>query len=636
MNSLSKILIVDDEPRLCDSMKILLNSQNYNVQTAENGTEGIGYLSKNTFDLALLDVGLPDMSGYRIVDEIMGHNPDTAIIMLTGNASVETAIQAVKKNVYDFLRKPVEPDSLLKTVKKALENKQLQSNLKESEFRFRQLSEATWEGIIIHDHGILHHANQQFYDMFGYSSKDLIQKEIFTTLIVSNSLTPLETNQASGKTKTYEATGIKKNGTEFPFEVRIKQINYYGQSATVASIRDLTERKQAEAERLKLQKKLSKINTMEALGLMAGNVAHDLNNILSGIVSYPELLLMDLPPDSKLIKPLKTIQSSGERASAIVSELMSIARISTIEKQPYSLNLAIEEYLHSLEHYELKIKYPEININTEIESDLMNIYCSPIHIGKILMNLVQNAAESIGVKGTITITTKNQYTEEPVFYKHLSGDLVVLTISDDGPGIEPKDLEKIFEPFYSKKVLGRSGTGLGLSVVWNAINNHKGFIELISNKNKTSFDMYFNATSDKTYQNKEEALIENYMGKGESILVVDDQKNQREIALQLLTKLGYRVTVAESGEKAVQYLENNSVDLILLDMIMEPGINGLETFKKIKKIHPDQKAIIASGYSENKHVKEAQALGAGQYIKKPYTLAGIGLAIRNKIENNVS
>jgi two-component system cell cycle sensor histidine kinase/response regulator CckA len=639
MNSPPKILVVDDEPRLCDSMKILLSSEGYYVQTAKNGAEGIACLKNNGFDLALLDIGLPDMDGYQVVDKIMEHDPDIIIIMLTGNACLETAIQAVKKGVYDFLRKPVEPEVLLKTAKKALEQQQLQTNLKESEFRFRQLAEATWEGIAIHDHGILHHANHQFYDMFGYRPEDLIKKQIYTHLIVPNSLRPLKTHQASYEINTYEAKGIKKNGTQFPIEIRTKQIIFYGQSATVASVRDITERKQAEEEHLILQKKLAKANTMEALGLMAGSVAHDLNNILSGIISYPELILMDLPPDSKLAKPLKTIKNSGERAAAVVSDLMSIARISTTEKIPYNLNPIINEYLHSPECHELKTRYPEITIQTNIEPDLMNIYCSPIHINKVLMNLVQNAAESMGKNGTITISTKtitistkNFNTEGSVIDKYLSGDLVTLSVVDDGPGINKKDMDRIFEPFYTKKIMGRSGTGLGLSVVWNTLKDHKGHIEVSSDSGQTRFELFFQATRDKTYQNKEEVLIENYTGSGESILVVDDQKNQREIASELLTRLGYKVNTVTSGEEAIQYLDNHTADVILLDMIMDPGINGLETYKRIKKKHPGQKAIIASGYSESEHVKDTQKLGAGQYIKKPYTLAGIGLAIRDEIK----
>lgn len=636
MNSPHKILIVDDEPRLCDSMGILLSSENYSVKTATSGTEAIECLNNNKFDIALLDIGLPDMDGYHIADNIIKHYPDTSIIMLTGNASVETAIQAVKKSVYDFFRKPVDPELLLKTVQKALEKKQLESNLKESEFRFRQLSEATWEGIAIHNNGVLVHANNQFYDMFGYSPEELMQKQAYAKLVVTDSLKPLKVDPASCKAIAYEGMGIKKNKTKFPIEIRTKRINYYGQLNTFAAIRDITERRNIEEERLKLQKKLSKVNAMEALGLMAGSVAHDLNNILSGIVSYPELILLDLPPDSKLVKPLKTIQKSGEKAAAVVADLMSIARVSTTVKQPHSLNLLIKEYLHSPEHSDLKTRYPDINIHTNLESDLMNIYCSPIHIGKILMNLVQNGAESIGKEGAITIATENLYAEKPVFKKNLSGDLVTLTISDNGPGIPEKDKDRIFEPFYSKKVMGRSGTGLGLSVVWNTINDHKGYIEVSSDKNKTSFTMYFEATRDKTYKNKEEFFIETFSGKGESILIVDDQKSQREIVSKLLEKLGYKANAVSSGEEAVQYIKNHSVDLILLDMIMEPGINGLETYKQIKKIKPEQKAIIASGYSENIYVKEAQKLGAGQYIKKPYTLKTIGQAIKDEIRKKVS
>ena len=195
-------------------------------------------------------------------------------------------------------------------------------------------------------------------------------------------------------------------------------------------------------------------------------------------------------------------------------------------------------------------------------------------------------------------------------------------------------MEKIFEPFYTKKIMGRSGTGLGMAVVWGTVKDHNGYIDAVSAEGKGStFSLYFPVTREVVAGKEETIRIEEYMGKGETILVVDDIKEQREIASRILKKLGYSVATVSSGEEAVDYMNGNSADILVLDMIMGTGIDGLDTYREILALHPGQKAIIASGFSETDRVKEAQKLGAGQYIKKPYTLEKIGLAAKKELEN---
>jgi len=212
------------------------------------------------------------------------------------------------------------------------------------------------------------------------------------------------------------------------------------------------------------------------------------------------------------------------------------------------------------------------------------------------------------------------------------GEYTVLKVSDDGSGISPEDLERIFEPFYTKKMMGRSGTGLGLAVVWNTVQDHKGYINVKSSERGTVFELYFPVTREEVAAEKEEVPLGDYLGHGEKILVVDDEERQREIAGGILTRLGYNAETVSSGEEAIEYVKTNPVDLILLDMVMPKGINGRKTYEEIIKIHPWQKAIIASGYAKTKEVDKAQELEAGKYIKKPYTLPKVGLAVKEELE----
>ena len=374
---------------------------------------------------------------------------------------------------------------------------------------------------------------------------------------------------------------------------------------------------------------------MEALGTLAGGVAHDLNNILSGIVSYPELLLMGLPDGSPLKKSVLTIQKSGERAAAIVQDLLTLARRGVVSKKVINLNTIINEYLTSPEHIRLAESHPEVKIITRLDGDALNIQGSPVHLSKTVMNLVSNAAEAMLKGGTMTISTENRYVDWPLggYDQVEKGDYVTLKVSDEGIGISKTDLERIFEPFYSKKVMGKSGTGLGMAVVWGTVKDHKGYIDVDSIEEKgTTFTLYFPVSRKEIEAEQLFISPESYRGRGESILIIDDAPEQQEIASKILEMLGYRVSSVSSGEEAIEYLKTHAVDLLLLDMIMEPGIDGYETYKRILEIHPEQKTVIASGFSETERVKAAQKLGAGSYIKKPYLLNKIAKAIRNELD----
>ena len=251
---------------------------------------------------------------------------------------------------------------------------------------------------------------------------------------------------------------------------------------------DVTERKLADLERKDLQAQLQRAQKMEAIGTLAGGVAHDLNNILSGIVSYPELLLMDLEKNSPLIKPILTIQKSGEKAAAIVQDLLTLARRGVAATEVVNLNNIISEYLLSPEHEKLLMDHPDIKVERQLEANLLNILGSPVHLSKTIMNLVSNAAEAMLDGGNIIVRTENRHEDKHknAFDDISRGDYVTITVADTGIGIPKEDIERIFEPFYTKKAMGRSGTGLGMAVVWGTVKDHRGFIDIQSEEGKGS------------------------------------------------------------------------------------------------------------------------------------------------------
>jgi len=627
------VLLIDDEPNFCTGLQLLLQAEGYEVKIAHTGQEALFQLEASRFDAVLLDLGLPDISGLDLAETLKVKYPDTAVIILTGCATLDSAIEALRGGVYDYLQKPTPTEQLLRTLAHGIEYKSLKRKLRNSEKRFRQLSRATWEGIIIYDKGTLLHANEQLCAMFGYSEEELLGRPIFDILLDRKTVktSPLQADQET--IGPFEATAIRKDGSTFPVEIRVKEIDYADRCAQVAAIRDISANKKALEQQMILQQQLAEARRMESLGLMAGSVAHDLNNIMSGILTYPELLLMDLPENFKYRKEIKMIRDAGKRAAAVVNDLLTLARGANSKKEVYNVNDLVSSYLGSVEYKELHARYPNLTILSEMEPDLANIRCSAVHVNKSLVNLVNNGAEAAADKGEIRIRTANRIltTAHRGYELIKPGEYVVLAVQDNGHGISEQDLPHIFEPFYSKKVLGRSGTGLGLAVVWNTVHDHGGFIDVETSPAGTTFSLYFPATTRQPDTALQKGTPNHSLGHGEQILVVDDQQNQLELASRLLGRLGYKVHTASSGEEAVEFIKKQPVDLVLLDMVMDPGINGCETFERIVRHNPAQKAIIISGYSSCMDIRRAKKLGINQFIKKPYTLHDLSQAVRHEI-----
>ncbi|MBU0943980.1 MAG: response regulator [Proteobacteria bacterium] len=419
----------------------------------------------------------------------------------------------------------------------------------------------------------------------------------------------------------------------------VKSLSRNLNSLSQQYIESLRSQEKMMLETQKMERELRQSQKMKALGLLAGGVAHDLNNILSGIVSYPQLLLLQLSEDSELRTPIVEIQRSGERAAAVVADLLTVARGVASKKEWCDLNALTREYLESPECVVLQKNYAEVFWSRQFCPEELPVICSPVHVKKALMNLVTNAVESVKEGGQIVVSTRREQrvAEEGQETGLLVSDYAVLQVHDNGPGIEEKDLEHIFEPFYSKKKMGRSGTGIGLTVVWNTMSDHDGQVKVSSNEEGSCFELYF-----PSYQGGERgqqvirAAAEDLQGNGESILVIDDEPQQRDLATRILGVYGYRVESVASGEEAVEFLRHQACDLLLLDMIMDPGLNGYETYRQILQIRPQQMAIIVSGFSESLNVEETKNLGATDFIRKPYSMETLARAVKGALEKKVA
>lgn len=530
-----------------------------------------------------------------------------------------------------------------KLLEEIRERKRAEDRLRVSEELYRSIVEHSHDGIVLidDDYRIIY-ANTEMTRITGYTAKESVGMDFREFIEESDRelVGDRYVMRRSGERvpQRYEFSVLRKDGEKRRVEIISTVIvDSAGVKKSIAQILDITEQRRATQEKRELAVQLQRAQKMEAIGTLAGGVAHDLNNILIGLVTYPELILMDLPDDSPLRKPVLTIQKAGERAAAIVQDLLTLARRGVASTEVVNVNGIVQSYLQSPEFENLKLHYPKAQVETRLDPELLNILGSRAQLSKTVMNLISNAAEAMPDGGKISISTENRYIDRPIrgYDQVAEGDYVIFSISDTGIGISPDDLERIFEPFYTKKVMGRSGTGLGTAVVWGAVKDHNGYIDVESIEGQgTTFSLFFPVTRKKLSSDAEMLKMEDYSGNGESILIVDDVEEQQGVAKNILKRLGYSVDAVSSGEEALAYMKELSADLIILDMIMEPGMDGLETYREILKLHPGQKALIVSGFSETERVRETQRLGAGAYVRKPYLMAKFGMAVRRELEKS--
>ncbi len=528
----------------------------------------------------------------------------------------------------------------IESIRDITDTKTTEKALQQSEARYRSIFENTGTCMVIVDEDMtLSYVNAEFEKLTGFDRNKIIgnrkwmefvHKEDMEWMVEQHKLRRIDKDLAK---RSYEFRLVHKDGDIRNVFLTADVIPWTQQS--VASLVDITELRKAEKRQKDLEERLQRSEKMEALGLLAGGVAHDINNVLGVLLGYSELILLHLDESSPLNPYVMKIMTAGKRTAAIIDDMLTLARRGVQTREVVNLNDLVEEFLKSPEFERIMAYHPRVRIKTKLAPATPNALGSPHQLIKTIMNLVSNAAEAMREGGGLTITTDHVYLDRPVDgYDTISkGDYIVIRVSDTGEGIPDHDLNRIFEPFYTKKVMGRSGTGLGLSVVWGTVKDHSGYIDVVSKKGKGStFSLYFPATNERRDDTNIPLSLQDYMGKGEAILVVDDVPDQRELTARMLAKLNYCVATVSNGEEACDFLRHNRTDLVVLDMIMYSGMDGLDTYQEILQIRPRQKAILVSGFSETDRVQKAQDMGAGTFVKKPYELERIGVAVRRELE----
>jgi len=510
-----------------------------------------------------------------------------------------------------------------------IERKRAEEALRKSEGSYQELFTSLLEGVgVVDEYEKIVYCNPAYARIFEEDGPESMIGTNLLQYVTPNQKEIIQQQTAHRKMRQssqYELGIVTANNNRKILHVSVSpRFNESGvYIGAFGNVVDITETK-------RLQELESRAQRLETAGTIAGQVAHDFNNLLAPLMAYPELIRDELPKDHPALAYLGAIETATAQIADINQQLLTLGRRGHYNQEPLNLNEIVLQASKGIEPLPDTMAC-EVNLS----KDLMNILGGGAQINRVISNLLDNARDAMQDVGYISVKTENYYVDEvSIAYGRIpKGEYAKLTISDTGCGIPDDIVQRIFDPFFTSKTTDKKrGSGLGLSVVDAVVRDHGGYIDLSSKVGGgTSFYLYFPVTR-KTVAGQDYDKIP---GGTETVLVVDDDSLQRDVSLRLLEKLGYRVSTAESGEKAIELLKEKPQDLLVLDMIMPPGIDGAETYRRAIEINPDQKAIITSGFSETKRVLEAQSLGAGTFLKKPLTASAIAAAVRKELDRKV-
>jgi PAS domain S-box-containing protein len=631
-----KILIVDDEPRMCDSLKVLLSNEGYETETGYSGQEALACLAKCDIDLALLDIVMPDMNGLQIMDHIKEQDLDTSVIVITGHASVDSAIESLRRGAYDYLRKPFEFEELLKRVKNALDQKRLKKEYEIINGKLA-LSEKRYECLVNNSPDIIYtmgldgsftYVNPAWQKVLGHKTDEVVGK-YFADFAQEEDV--VQCTRLFSKVKE-EGETIRDTSCTLMHKEELPRLfsmsgapnldamgNVIGM---VGAFKDITEQHQLEARLAQAQK-------MEAIGTLAGGIAHDFNNLLMGIQGRTSLMFLDTGSEHPHYEHLKGIEDIVESGAGLTKQLLGFARGGKYEVKPTGVNDLMDKTAHMFGRTKKEIK-----IHTSYQKDIWPLEVDRGQIEQVLLNLYVNAWHAMDGGGDLHLRTENvTFPEKDVTpLGVVPGNYVKISVTDIGVGIDQETRRRIFEPFFTTKEMGR-GTGLGLASAYGIIQNHGGVIDVDSQKGKgTTFNIYLPASAKKIPE--EEHGPTTVLRGTESVLLVDDEDMIIDVGREILEEMGYKVFLARSGKEAVEIYKKNKrkIDMVVLDMIM-PDMGGGEAYDRMKEVNPNVKVLLSSGYSIEGQATDILARGCNGFIQKPFSVKQLSHTIRQVLDS---
>ena len=558
-------------------------------------------------------------------------------------ATLERSVKKIGEGDWDAPIGVIRQDeigSLAKSVNTMLgQLKQSFLDISSSEKKFRAFFNATSDAIFVHDSqsGKILDVNQTMLDMYGYTYDDLGS---FNLNLLSANDSDFNEQAAQEWIEKTLAEGPKyvewharhRNGDLFWVEVALKRAEIEGADRVLAVVRDITQRKIAEQEKENLEKQLHQIQKIEAIGKLAGGVAHDFNNMLSVVIGYTEILQMEFKPDDDKYKTLNTIlETAAHRSTQLVSQLLAFARKQTIQPIVFNINETIESLLEMLG----QLIGENISLKWSPDETIGSVKMDPGQVDQILANLVVNARDAIGGTGVISIATSSLVLDDTYCDTHADatpGTYIVLTVEDTGCGIDKQHQKEIFEPFFTTKEVGM-GTGLGLSTVYGIIRQNSGFINVYSELGQgSSFKIFLPASTPEDAQGATLPTPRSPIRGSGTILVVEDDTAILAYCKSALERLGYTVMTAATPDLALASLSEHSgaIDLLITDVVM-PHMNGRELSERMTQILPSLKTLFMSGYTADVIAHHGILDKDVHYIQKPFTINQLSSAVFHTI-----
>ena len=516
-----------------------------------------------------------------------------------------------------------------------------ETKLKLSEERYRTLFESSDQGLLVVRDEVFVDCNPKALEMFKGTREEIlgVHPGALSPRFQADGLPSVEKannvmGQAlAGHPQHFQWRHLRRNGTTFEAEVSLNRFQIGDEIYLMSSVRDITERLEAEIRLKAMEQQLRQSQKMEAVGQLAGGVAHDFNNLLQAIFGYTQLLLLDKPEVDPDYSKIKAIQKAGDRASQLVKQLLLFSRRMASEYRPVQLNREVEQVKNMLERTIPKM----VRIDLRLDPDLSVVLADPVQLEQTLLNLASNAADAMPDGGTLVFETRNVLLDDPFLLDTMAtkpGRFVRLTVSDTGVGMDQETVEHIFEPFFTTKEIGK-GTGLGLASVFGVVKGHQGHINCHSEVGRgTSFEIHLPAIAqvmDSMESNRRAEETPSVRGT-ETILIVDDEAPIRDFSTEVLESFGYRVLAASSGEAALQiHADHQEIKLVIMDLGM-PGMGGKACLRRLLVRDPSTRVIIASGYSINDQVSEALNLGALGFVAKPFNISDLLKTIRRILD----
>ena len=620
------ILIVDDDDQMRKTIGDILALKGYASLAAPSGRLGLEVARSvpRPLAIALVDLRLPDMDGMELVSELRAISDATEIVVLTGNATIDSAVRALREQSYDYLIKPVQPARLLESIERAGERwqrRRAEAAMRESEDRLRRIFEHVSDALFITDDtGRIIDANPAAAAFTGCTLDDLRGRSLRDLLQAA----PLDASQppAAGAARAMRLTGeLRIRGTDGALRIVDTRFAEFAPGLVVHTVRDLTPQRRLEEELHHSQK-------MDAIGRLAGGVAHDFNNILTAIGCVSELVLASLDASDARRAEIEEIRRAARRAAALTRQLLAFSRKQVLQPRVFDLVHVVEDIERMLH----RLIGEDVHLTTEIPSHLWPVRADPGQLEQVIMNLAINARDAMPNGGELAIVAANVSLTAPQPHEHgvvVPGEYVVLRVRDTGSGMNAATRAQIFEPFFTTKPPGK-GTGLGLSTAYGVVKQSGGHIVVESEVGVgTTFLIYLpRADSSAVIVDTPDTPAPD-PNRTATILLVEDDQAIRTLARRILAGDGYVVLEAPDGEQAVRTAEAHGamIDMLLTDVVLQ-GMNGRELADRLRVAQPHLTVLFMSGYTDDEIVHRGVLDLRHSFLPKPFTPAELRRKIR--------